>query len=214
MGGLSENFNAAPIVDVNVANWKDNNPEGYARACAQEKIDLMNIVDASRYEEGKPALSKQERADYHTSDNPNEIRLASGHILGSLGPKGLEYRDDLSTVATNLDMANHIHDAGNAGSDGLDMADALIERSQQICEKYDLDPAVVAENNGLYLVSDMRNAMAGERDPVILPQDEGYVTRSQDGSVRLPWDEGYVTQSQDESVRLPQDCAPLSPGGM
>jgi|GEM_PF-5611214 len=199
MGGLSENFNAAPIVDVDINNWKNNNPEGYANAYAQEKIALMNVVDASRYEEGKPALSKQERADYHTSDNPNEIRLARGHIFESLGPKGLEYSDDIVTVAANMDMANDIHYRENAGPDSLDLADKLIERSQQICEKYGLDPAVVAENNGLYLVSDMRNALAGERDPVMLPQDEGYVASPQDrGPVLLPQD--YVASVDAHSM--------------
>ncbi len=161
MSALTGLFNKLFGGNAELEAWKENNPEGYEKALAEESHEYLHVVDACRHEQGLEPLNPQERADFHLSDNPYEIQKMHGELIESLGDDAREWLNNQRTVADNIGLVKCLNDIGPEElADPSSIDDAIIG-TKQLCDKYDIDPVEVAERYEIELDPELRDKLTG-----------------------------------------------------
>lgn len=164
MGSLTDLFNKLFGENVELEAWKENNPEGYEKALAEERQEYLHVVDACRYEQGLEPLNTQERADFHLSDNPHEIQKIHGDLIESLGDDAREWLNNQRTVADNLGLVKCLHDIGPEELANPSSIDDAIIGTKQLCDKYGIDPLEIAERYEIELDPELRDQLTDATD--------------------------------------------------
>ena len=123
----------------NIEAWRENNPEGYARALEETVEEHIYAKNAQRFDNGQPAMSKEEKAFTKASlpDSPDEIQKRTYGIVQGLSKEAIEYRDDMVMISDNLNVANQlIEDRDIFDESAPRKAKGLVKSSEKLAEKY------------------------------------------------------------------------------
>ena len=160
MGAIDKLFNAADPREEELRAWKENNPEGFQRELEEQREYYLHAVDAIRHEQGQTPLNAQERADYHTPEDPHEIAKMHGELINGLGEEGREWLDNQRDVANNLDLATQMHALRDEYADPSSI-DGLIAGTKQICDQSGINPIELAERYKIDLNPELHDQLTG-----------------------------------------------------
>lgn len=143
------NEEIAPMV------WKNENPAGFQRALDDTAAGHIEILNAQRYDQNQPMLSEQDKENIIEGlpENPDRIQAHTGEIAQSLSREAVEWRDSMTDISNNLDLAGQLL----LHQDEFESADitGLLTASQTIAEKYDMTLSQAADGLGLNVSDDL-----------------------------------------------------------
>ena len=102
--------------------WRENNPEGHAKALQEETEYYLAVKNAQRLRDGQQLFSKDETRQQLADlpNNPKLIRKDAHEVFTGLGSNAEAIQDDLLKISANaglakglIDMAPHTDDPGS-----------------------------------------------------------------------------------------------------
>lgn len=136
--------------------WKNDNPAGFKRALDNTTAAHLKILNAQRYDHNRPLLSEQDRENIveKLPENPDLIQKRTGQIVQSLSPEAREWRDSMTDITNNLDLAGQLLLHKDEFED-VEVT-GLLTASQAIAGKYDMTLSQAVEGLRLNASDDLR----------------------------------------------------------
>lgn len=151
--------------DITLIRWKNDNPLGFERAMDQTISGHLEVLNAQRYDEDRPLLSEQDKEQIidELPENPDEIQARTGLIAQSLSPEATEWKDSMTDITNNLDLAGQLL----LHQDEFEDADltGLVTASQAIAGSYDMTLSEAVDGLGISVSDDLKEKITEMEQP-------------------------------------------------